>query len=49
MLYTNLNQDNNQIKTIRLGKSIYNKPENGTITDSLQDPELYKKKLQLNC
>ena len=40
-----LNQ-NNQIKTIRLGKSLYNRPENGTITDSLQDPQEYKKKLQ---
>ena len=34
-----------QIKTIRLGKSLYNRPENGTLTDNLQDPELYKQKL----
>lgn len=37
---------NSQIKTIRLGKSLYNRPDNGTITDTLQDPDEYKKKLK---
>ena len=46
MLYNNSNSDNEQFKTIRLSKTIYNRPETGTITDTLQDPSEYKKKLE---
>lgn len=39
------NNNNNNIKTIRLTKSTYNRP-NQTITDTLQNPEAYKEKLK---